>query len=114
MSPTAFKLIVLPQAAREITDQAAYYRERANAALADRWGAAVKGSLRAVRHFPESGSPLRSPTPSLSAVRRLPVEGFPNYLIFYEIDMLLNTIYVTSVLHGARDLDSLLKLNIRQ
>lgn len=100
-------------AAQEIIEQAAYYRERANVALAERWRKAVRTSLSTIQRFPESGTPFRSQTPLLSTIRRLPVEGFPNYLVFYEIDNAANTIYITNVLHGARNLDSLLGLNIR-
>jgi plasmid stabilization system protein ParE len=114
MSPAPVKLTVLPRAAQEITEQAAYYRERANVALANRWRTAVQTSIHAIRRFPESGSPLRSQTPLLSSIRRLPVEGFPNYLVFYEADIAANTIYIISVVHGARDLDALLRLNIWQ
>ncbi|HTV08206.1 MAG TPA: type II toxin-antitoxin system RelE/ParE family toxin [Candidatus Aquilonibacter sp.] len=106
MSSRQVKLIVLPRAAQEITEQAAYYRERANVALAERWRAAVRNSIRSLRRFPESGNPFHTQTPS--HIKRLSVEGFANYLIFYEFDAASNTIYIISVLHGARDLESLL------
>ena len=45
--------------------------------------------------------------PRLAGLRRFPVSGFGNYLIFYrQID---GGIEVLAVVHGARDIPSLLK-----
>ena len=110
MTSRPLKLIVFARAAHEITEQAAYYRERANVALAERWRTAVRNSIRPLRHFPESGSFFETQMPALTGMRRLRIEGFPNHLIFYEFDAPANTVWIVSVLHGARDLETLLQV----
>ncbi|MDQ2926380.1 MAG: type II toxin-antitoxin system RelE/ParE family toxin [Acidobacteriota bacterium] len=114
MSPAAIALRVLPNAIREVADQAAYYRERADVALALRWRSAVNEAMRSLRTFPERGSPLDSDTPELHDIRRLHIHGFPKHLIFYRFDRVGSVVSIISVLHGSRDVDALLKLAVRE
>jgi toxin ParE1/3/4 len=54
------------------------------------------------------GEPRESANPRLASLRVWPIVGFPNHLIFYRpID---GGIEVIRVLHGARDVDRVLKL----
>lgn len=109
MSRNRAELAILPRAIEDITEQANYYREQANASLARRWQAAVNSTMRPLRRLPEIGSLMLSDLPSLRRIRRVRVEGFPNHFIFYEFDSEKNTIYIVNVLHGARDVDPLLR-----
>jgi toxin ParE1/3/4 len=55
---------------------------------------------------PGVGSPRYAKTPSLRGLRMWPIKGFENYLTFYLEHE--NVVEVIRVLHGARDLKSIL------
>lgn len=114
MTPPALTLRILPNATREVADQAAYYRDRADASLAQRWRSAVNDAIRSLRTFPERGSPLNSDIPELHDIRRLHIQGFPKHLIFYRFHALTGVVLIISVLHGSRDIEALLKLDVRE
>ena len=57
--------------------------------------------------MPEIGSIWESPHPFLSGVRVWPIRRFKNYLIFYR--PIVGGIFVLRVLHGARQVDELLR-----
>jgi len=61
--------------------------------------------LRILRN-PHSGAPCRFALTELRGIRRVPVSGFPKHLIFYSVED--NEVLILRVLHGARDLESLL------
>jgi toxin ParE1/3/4 len=52
------------------------------------------------------GSPWVSRNPAIANLRWTRVKGFKNYLVFFRVNS--TTIEVARVLHGARDLESLL------
>jgi toxin ParE1/3/4 len=56
---------------------------------------------------PRIGGPYDSGIPELAGPRRIPVNGFENYSIFYLAHS--GGIDVIRVVHGARDIESLLK-----
>jgi toxin ParE1/3/4 len=57
--------------------------------------------------MPGIGSPQSFENPMLAGVRRWPVEGFENYLIFYRTDD--EHVEIIRVLHGARDIEAVLQ-----
>ena len=63
---------------------------------------------RGLHAMPARGSQFPSTSPNLQGVRRLPVEGFPNHFLFCQIDAAAHTVIVVRMLHGTRDLESLL------
>jgi plasmid stabilization system protein ParE len=109
MSPISLKLRVLRTAARDITEQTDFYRLRENDALAERWRASVTEAIRSLRTFPDRGELIQFDFHQAEGLRRLPIAGFPNHLIFYRYDARDRTIIIAYVLHGARDLASVLK-----
>jgi toxin ParE1/3/4 len=46
------------------------------------------------------------PSPVLRRIRRWPVKGFENWLIFYQAGR--NGVEIVHLIHGARDIESLL------
>ena len=46
-------------------------------------------------------------TPTLAQVRQYPVKGFSKYIIFYQIQP--DTVEIIRVLHGAQNLEFILK-----
>lgn len=99
-------LRVLPAADRDVDDAADYYVGQAGAEVAVRFLSAVREAYRFLAETPGAGAPVRWISLRLGGVRRWPVRGFENYLIFYrETEWGLEVI---RVLHGARDLEAIL------
>ena len=63
---------------------------------------AVEASFEQLARQPECGVIYPTRNPQLQDVRMLPVNAFPNYLIFYRIEA--DAVRVLYVLHGARHL----------
>lgn len=92
--------------ATDIVDQAAYIaRDNMDAAL--RYWDAVQVTMAWLLTHPGAGHRRDFDDPHLANIRSWPVSGFERHLILYEIDK--TGIYVLAILHGARDLPTLLK-----
>lgn len=74
---------------------------------ADRVLDAVQLTFDAIVHQPECGVRYPTRNPLLQNVRMLPVNNFPNYLVFYRVEDA--TVHVLYVVHGARDLPRLFR-----
>ena len=83
------------------------YIGRHNLGAARRFLAAAKKAMELLAWMPEIGSIWESPHPFLSGVRVWPIRKFKNYLIFYR--PIVGGIFVLRVLHGARQVDELLR-----
>jgi len=44
-------------------------------------------------------------------MRWIPIEGFPQHLVFYRFDPQLRIVLIVNVLHGARDLETELAMD---
>ena len=104
-------LRVSEAASLAILEQAEYYRQVSDDALALRWEAAVDQAARSLLAMPERGSRCRLLAPELSGLRWVPVPGFPKHMIFYRFEPDSDTILIVHVLHGARDLQAILGEN---
>jgi len=91
-----------PRARLDLLEQFVYLGEQAGVEIAERYFDAVSRSCAHLARFPESGAIYDC---GIAGVRRFPIKGFENHLIFYVA--LANGIEVIRVLHGARDLDRL-------
>lgn len=92
--------------AREDVIAIAGYLGRSDPALSDRFLDALEGSLAILEGSPRMGRSFQTPDPRLSGLRLYRVGGFEKHLVFY-----LPTaqgVEVVRVIHGARDLPSLL------
>jgi toxin ParE1/3/4 len=94
-----------PRARLDLLEQFIYFSERDSENLAERYLAAVEATCLQLVDHPHSGVLYHSGIAGLKGLRRLPVKGFENYLLFYLPHR--NGIDVIRVLHGARDIDSL-------
>ena len=101
------RLHVYEAAAHSIIEQADYYQEKAGPALALRWEAAIDESIRSILRWPEIGPPCRFRSPSLAGLRWTSVDGFTKHMIFYRYVQAEQAVYVVQVLHGARDIESI-------
>lgn len=99
---------IRPIATLEVAAQADFYRVKATESLANRWLAAVTATTRTLRTSPGRGNLFPSTRPTLQGIRRISVEGFPNHFLFYRVTAATRTVIVMRMLHGVRDLESLL------
>jgi plasmid stabilization system protein ParE len=93
-------------AVNDIQEQADWYEQRSGHALARRWENEVTAALIRIEKNPRSGAKCSFSADELQGIRRMPIAGFPRHLIFYRADE--KEIRVLRVVHGARDLESLL------
>ena len=95
-----------PFALRLLRDQILYLEENASPEIAERYIAAVETTLSFVEKEPGLGSPCHFLSPRLHGLRRWPVDGFENYLLFYqEVEEGILLLYL---FHGHQDIDSIL------
>lgn len=102
------ELRISEAAARSILEQADFYRETLDAALAARWESAVDELAHSLIRMPERGTPCRFENPALSNLRWVFVPGFPKHMVFYRYLAEERAILIIQVLHGARNLDVIL------
>jgi plasmid stabilization system protein ParE len=89
------RVVIQPAARRELRESTAWYRE-ANPAVADRFVNEVFKTLEHVESFPVSGPWI----PSVAGnARRLPVAGFPYYVIFEEF---ADRVEILAIAHNRR------------
>lgn len=94
------------QARRDLREHFVYIG-RDSVAAARRFLKAADKAMERLAWMPEMGSPWGSNNPALAGLRIWSIHKFENYLIFYR--PLPDGIEVVRVLHGARDIDSLLE-----
>ena len=100
-------IIVLPDADRDLFEQAAYYHWQGSPETADRWVDQVQATFRFLAQNPGIGTPW--PTRRhrrLAGLRTWPVDGFDQFIIFYR--RVERGIEILRVLSGTRDLGRLL------
>ena len=72
-----------PRARLDLLEQFVYFSEEANAALAERYYAAVDQTCTTLVNQSHAGVLYDSGIAGLEGLRRFPVRGFENHLIFY-------------------------------
>lgn len=102
------QLRVSEAAALSIVEQADYYRQVADAALASRWETTIDEAARSLLNYPDRGALCRFRNPVLESLRWIPVSGFPRHMLFYCYSPAQQTVLIVQVLHGARDLHTVL------
>jgi len=101
-------LTLTDAAVADILEQADWYQGQSDRKLASRWESAVTSILLRISGNPRSGSPCSFKSEELHNVCRMSVAGFPKHLVFYQIQG--REILVLRIVHGARDLESLLSI----
>jgi len=94
-----------PRARRDLLDQFSYLADQATVEVAERYFTAVDRTCARLAKQPLSGIAYDSLVGRLAGMRRVPVSGFPAYLLFYMPRG--GGIEVVRILHGARDLEDL-------
>ena len=89
----------------DLLEQFVYFGEHASVEVAERYFAAVDETCALLVKQPNSGTRYESGIAPLAGMRRFPVRGFHNHLIFYLPRP--GGIDVIRVLHSARDIDNI-------
>jgi plasmid stabilization system protein ParE len=101
-------LRVSEAAALAVVEQADYYRQVADGSLASRWEAAVDEAIRSLSNWPERGATCSFRSAVLADLRWIGIPDFPRHMIFYRYISAEQIILIVHVLHGARNLETLL------
>ena len=94
-----------PSAWREVHEATWYLEEQSNADVAERFLSNLMTSCDALARMPLMAPTCGFKRPDLKNVRRWPVKGFENWLIFFL--PIVDSIEVLHVIHGARDIESM-------
>jgi toxin ParE1/3/4 len=94
------------RARRDILQNAGYLEDQGGVELAGRFVDATQDTFDALAPMPKAGIRCEFSKPALKRVRRWPVKGFENWLVFYLPRR--NGVEILHVIHGARDVESLL------
>ena len=100
------EVFVRARARRDILLNAEYLEEHGGMETAQRFLDATRSTFEALAKMPKLGVLCAFRSPALRRVRRWPVKGFENWLIFYQVRR--NGVEIVHLLHGARDIESLL------
>jgi toxin ParE1/3/4 len=99
-------LIILPEADRDLDEQAEYL-SRGRRGVGQRFYQAAQRTFDQLARMPGLGSPQEFQNPRLAGVRCARISGFEKHLIFYR--PIQDGIEVLRVLHGARDVQGILE-----
>ncbi|MCK4342975.1 MAG: type II toxin-antitoxin system RelE/ParE family toxin [Phycisphaerae bacterium] len=99
-------MTILPAADADL-EQYAVFIDIDNPGAARRFISAVTTTLERIVEMPSMGRRREFKNPILVGLRSWPIRGFNNYLIFYRPSD--DGIDVIRVLHGARDVESILE-----
>ena len=100
-------MLVRPRARRDILSNADYLEEHSGTRTAQRFLAATQSTFESLARTPKAGAPCNFSAPALRQIRRWPVKGFENWLIFYLPRR--NGVEIVHLIHGARDIEGLLE-----
>lgn len=100
------KVSFRPRAWGDVEESAFYLAENANVTIAERFLSAVEKSTETLIGFPARGVLCPFLHADLKDIRRIPVIGFENWLIFYRVAG--DGVEVVRILHGARDIAAIL------
>jgi plasmid stabilization system protein ParE len=103
------ELRISEAAALAIVEQADYYEQVSDLTLAKRWESAVDQAVNSLRDLPERGSLCRFRSPALAGLRWTLIPGFPKHMVFYRYLPHEQAISIVHMLHGARNLETLLE-----
>lgn len=101
------RIIILPEAERDLDQQATYLTDEGSIETALRFVDAVEATLFMIASHPGLGCSRRYRNPELAGIRMFPVTDFPKYLVFYRT--VSCSIEVVRLLHGSRDIEKLFR-----
>src|SRR5262249_32508793 len=105
-APMSRTVVKLPRAVDDLIACYAFFCERTTEAMADRFLDAVETTLERIAHSTGTGVPHATHNPRLAGPRSVRVKKFTRYFLFYRT--FDDRIELVRVLHGARDVQSIL------
>jgi toxin ParE1/3/4 len=99
------RFTVRPRAWRDITEHLTYLQERGDSEVAERLLEAFQVTFSELAKMPRMGSPCFFKSQPVRALRRWPINGFENWLVFYLPKR--HGVEIVRVLHGSRDLEAI-------
>jgi plasmid stabilization system protein ParE len=81
----ATRIVLSDAAVADILAQANWYDLQSGQKLAMRWERAVTSTTLRLATMPHAGIPCTFGAEALRGMRRMPVNGFPAHLIFYQL-----------------------------
>ena len=100
------RVTIRPSAWREINRQLEYLEEQAGLAVAERFLDSFMSTCDDLALMPMLAPLCGFQRPATRRMRRWPVKGFDNWLIFYRARR--DGAEIVHILHGARDIQTLL------
>ncbi|HEY1901041.1 MAG TPA: type II toxin-antitoxin system RelE/ParE family toxin [Terracidiphilus sp.] len=88
------------------------YAQSSNLDLAQKWEDAVEEAVRSLLHSPQRGARCRLHSPALQGLRWIFVPGFPRHMVFYQFLADEAVLRIVQVLHGARNLETILNEDV--
>ena len=101
------KIIVRPEAVRDLDAQAEYIAEHCDLDTALRFYLVAEETFALIATQPRMGRTKAFGNPFLRGVRMCPMKEFDRHLIFYR--PLKNGIEVLRIVHGSRDIEDLFR-----
>ena len=89
--------------------EAAFYLDEQTFGLGDRFLIATERAFEQLAETPGLGAVRRFDDPRFTGLRSWRIRGFENWLVFYRVTE--EAVEVVRVLHGARDVDTVLDEN---
>ncbi len=99
------RIVVRPQASRDLDEQADYLAAHHNLQTALRFYRAAEETFQLIATQPEMGKLTEYSNPVLANTRMFPMKQFEKHLVFYR--PLVGGIEVLRVIHGARDIENI-------
>ena len=100
------RFVILPAADQDLDDQAAYLGQEASLEVALRFYDSAAETFAFLARNPGIGVLRESKNPAYAEIRVWRVSGFDKHLVFYR--PMEGGVEIVRVLHGHRDLDSVL------
>jgi plasmid stabilization system protein ParE len=105
------KFVVRSDARKDILRQFEYYHiEKDAETVANRFMVAVQAAISQVCRHPGIGAPKTLENTKLAGLRSWPVKGFSEIRVYYLVSK--EVVRIIRVLHGKRDIQSLLEASV--
>ena len=102
------KLVTRPAARQDILNQYKYYLfDQGSESASERFLVSMEDTIQQILRWPGTGAPVSPAFPGLNGLRSASIRGFPAIRIYYLVSD--GALRIIRVLHGKRDLESILQ-----
>lgn len=96
---------------RDLSQAMKYYLVEAGLPVAERFVKRVDESIDQLARMPAAGSYYTTDVVELQSLKQWSVKGFKKHVIYYRVNDALRQVTIVRILHGARDVDSILEVD---